>query len=385
MNFLNMSQDEIARSGAHWTTHEIAQQPQVWLKAQQSMARDASATREFLDPLLRRSELQIVLTGAGTSACIGECLAPALTRQLGIRVQAIATTDLVVAPDTSLAAAAPVLLVSFARSGNSPESVAALELAEQFCGDCHHLIITCNREGALYRRGKSSRNTHVVLLPDETNDRGFAMTSSFSTMMLAAALAFELIAPAATAALARWASQVLADFPAVTHLARAGFERVVYLGSRELKGLAREAALKMLELTDGRIVAVSDTPLGFRHGPKTIIDAKTLVVMFLCNNAYTRAYELDVLNELRRDGIAARVIALTAGNAAPEGSAEEVRIPDAAAAADLDLCFPYAVFAQSLALQQSLALGFKSDAPNARGVVNRVVQGVSIYPWDPHG
>ena len=131
MNFLNMSQDEIDQSGAHWTTHEIAQQPQVWLKAQRSMARDASATRAFLEPLLRRSELQIVLTGAGTSACIGEILAPALTRQLGMRVQAIATTDLAAAPDTSLAAAPPVLLVSFARSGNSPESVAALKLTEQ--------------------------------------------------------------------------------------------------------------------------------------------------------------------------------------------------------------------------------------------------------------
>ena len=385
MNFLGLSQDEIDQSGAQWTIQEITQQPEVWLKVQRSMARDAGATRAFLDPLLCRNEIQIVLTGAGTSASIGECLSPAFARQRGLRVQAIATTDLVAAPDTFFPPDIPLLLVSFARSGNSPESVAALELAGQFCPDCYHLIITCNPEGALYRRGKRSRNTHVVLLPDETNDRGFAMTSSFSTMMLAAALAFELVVPAATATLARWASQMLADFPALTHLGRAGFERVVFLGSRELKGLAREAALKMLELTDGRVVAVSDTPLGFRHGPKTIIDAKTLVVMFLCNHVYTRAYERDLLTELRRDGIAARVIALTAGNATPEGSADEVRIPEATAATDLDLCFPYAVFAQSLALQQSLALGFKSDAPNARGVVNRVVQGVSIYPWDPHG
>ena len=149
MNFLKWSQDEIDHAGGHWTKHEIAQQPHVWLKTQLSMTRDSSATREFLVPLLRRRELQIVLTGAGTSACIGECLAPALTRQLGMRVQAIATTDLVAAPDTYLAAAAPVLLVSFARSGNSPECVAALELAEKSCADCHHLIIHANRQGAL--------------------------------------------------------------------------------------------------------------------------------------------------------------------------------------------------------------------------------------------
>jgi tagatose-6-phosphate ketose/aldose isomerase len=139
----------------------------------------------------------------------------------------------------------------------------------------------------------------------------------------------------------------------------------------------------MLELTDGRVVGVSDTPLGFRHGPKTIIDAKTLIVMFLCNDPYTRAYELDVLSELRRDGIAARVIALT-GNATG-AAADEIRLPEAATATDLELCFPFAVFAQSLALQQSLALGFEPDSPNARGVVNRVVQGVEIYPWTPQG
>ena len=86
----------------------------------------------------------------------------------------------------------PTLLVSFARSGNSPESMAAVALAEQGVADCHHLIFTCNAEGALYAEGKRLRKAHVVLLPEETNDRGFAMTSSFPGMMLAASLAFDV-------------------------------------------------------------------------------------------------------------------------------------------------------------------------------------------------
>ena len=382
MTFPETSLDELGPPVGHWTAREIAQQPDVWLTIEKQMSGAAGATQAFLEPLLSRKELRIVLTGAGTSACVGECLAPALTRRFGMRVHAIATTDLVAAPDAWLSETAPVLLVSFARSGNSPESVAAIALAEQISSDCHHLIIACNRDGELYRKGTTLPNAYVILLPDETNDRGFAMTSSFSSMLLGAALAFELLAAPTTAALSRWAGQILATFPSFAHLSKKGFERVVYLGSREFKGLAREAALKMLELTDGRIVAVSETPLGFRHGPKTIINTKTLVVMFLCNDPYTRAYELDLLAELINDGIAARVVVLTAGDAAVSAS-DEVRLADAAGAAELNLCFPFAVFVQSLALQQSLALGLQPDSPNAAGVVNRVVEGVSLNHWDP--
>lgn len=213
------------------------------------------------------------------------------------------------------------------------------------------------------------------------------MTSSFTGMLLASALAFDLL-PCGdlSEALGQWSAYILdARLPAIGRLARAGFERVVYLGGKECKGLAREAALKMLELSDGRVVAVADTPLGFRHGPKTVVNGKTLVVMFLSNDPYTRRYEMDLLGELRADGIAARVVALTADDPQASPHADMIALPSASPASDLALCFPYAVFAQSLALLQSLALGLRPDTPNAKGVVNRVVQGVSIYPWSPNG
>ena len=186
--------------------------------------------------------------------------------------------------------------MSFARSGNSPESAAALTLAEQCVPDCQHLIVTCNAEGQLYRRGKLLENAYVLLLPEETNDHGFAMTSSFTGMMLAVALGFDLMPPERPGTLSRWAAELLdAQVPYITSLARAGFERVVYLGGQEFKGLAREAALKMLELSDGKIVALAETPLGFRHRPKTIVNGKTLIVMFLSNDPYARQYETDLL------------------------------------------------------------------------------------------
>jgi tagatose-6-phosphate ketose/aldose isomerase len=236
----------------------------------------------------------------------------------------------------------------------------------------------------LSRRAQGARNAHVLTLPEETNDRGFAMTSSFSGMLLAAATAFGLLRDMKASQYAQWARDILGRaVPLATSLAAAGYERVVYLGSNECKGLAREAALKMLELSDGKVITLAETPLGFRHGPKTIVNGKTLVVMFLSNEPYARRYEIDVLKELRADGVAARVVAVDAGGGETAEHAERLSVPGAASAADLALCLPYAVFAQVLAFMQSLALQLKPDLPNAKGVVNRVVQGFSIYPWDP--
>lgn len=365
--------EDFERAGAWQTAQEIAQQPDVWRELATEGTQDA---HRFLAPLLARPDVQIVLCGAGTSAHIGSCLAPALTRRFGARVRAIATTDVVADPQGCFSEA-PLLLVSFARSGNSPESVAALKIADQVSRDCHHLIITCNAEGELSREGKSSSRACVIQLPAQTNDRAFAMTSSFSSMLLAAALAFDLVTPQGVHDIARWGDQMLAD-PSAEELSRARYERVVYLGDRELGGLAREAALKLLELTDGRVVAIPETPLAFRHGPKAFINDRTLVIVFLSNDAYARAYELDLLAELRRDGIAAKVVALTAGDIARPG---EIVVAGARAASDLALCFPLVVFAQRLAMLASMALQLKPDSPNARGVVNRVVQGVTVYPW----
>ncbi len=355
MNYLGHPQADLESAGGIWTAREISQQPVVWTKIEGVMSREAGALRAFLSPLLERGDLRIVLTGAGTSAFVGECLAPALKCRTKLRVDAVATTDLVGSPDSWFDPAVPTLLVSFARSGNSPESMAALNLAEQGLPHCHHLIFTCNADGALYGEGKRLGNAHVVLLPEETNDRGFAMTSSFSGMMLAACLAFELLGQVRPDALSRWAAQMLeAGVTFAASLARWGFERVVYLGGQEFKGLAREAALKMLELSDGKVVALAETPLGFRHGPKTIVNGKTLVVVFLSNDAYARKYEMDLLRELRADGVADRVVALYAGNAdatgakgaaptsesAPAsefGDGEGLAVPGAAAASNIGL------------------------------------------------
>jgi tagatose-6-phosphate ketose/aldose isomerase len=397
MDVLGLNAAQIEAGGAYWTAREIAQQPRVWPEVERLIVAD-TALASFLAPLLQDPELKVVLTGAGTSSFIGECLAPALARH-GRPAEAIATTDIVASPVSRLAGDRATLMVHFARSGNSPESVAALELAEQRVARCAHLIVTCNRDGELYRRAATLRQARAVLLPEDTNDQSFAMTSSFTGMLLGAAVALGVLAAddATTARLTRLGTQVLDScLPVLNALVRCRFERVVYLGSSELKGLAREAALKMLEMTDGRVVAIAESPLGFRHGPKTILNGSTLVAVFLSNDPYTRRYDLDLVAELRRDAVAGRVLALSARAEVPadadtvvlgDGEGGNGAAGDGAAGAsadsltDLELCLPYAVFAQSLAMLRSLSLALSPDNPNAAGTVSRVVQGVSIYPY----
>jgi tagatose-6-phosphate ketose/aldose isomerase len=374
----------LQQAGARWTAAEILQQPQVWPQIAADVAAGSGALAAFLAPLLRLDDLRIVLSGAGTSAYVGECLAAALSRALNRRVEAIATTELVASPANWLSADTPTLLVSFARSGNSPESVAAVELVQGCVRHCAHLVVTCNAQGSLCRQARALTNAHVILLPEVTNDRSFAMTSSFTGMLLAAASAFGLVSvPAAQGLAARTAALLPQAQPLLAGLVRAGFQRVVYLGSGALKGLAHEAALKMLELTDGRVVAAADSALGFRHGPKTILDSRTLVVMFLCNDAHARRYDLDLLSELRRDAVAGRVMVISdAKFSGPQ--VVDLQVPaqrPAEALSDLLLCLAYAPFAQSLAMLYSLSLGLSPDTPNAAGTVSRVVQGVTIYPW----
>lgn len=378
---LGFEESELERLGGLWTAREIAQQPAMLRETQRLLTARRAEIEAFLKPLLATSGLRIILTGAGTSAFAGECLAPVLSTRLGRRVEAIPTTDLVCAPHLYFETDTPTLLVSFGRSGNSPESVAAIELADRLVKDLSHLVITCNADGALATYGQGSRG-FTVQLPEATHDRSFAMTSSFTCMTYAALAVFSGIAmmDERVDAIARATQAVITDYTPVMQAAAAeGYERVVYLGSHIFKGLARESGLKLLELTNGALVTMFDSPLGFRHGPKTIVNGRTLIVVFFSNDAYTRSYDIDLLDELRRDDDAARVIAITAqdGVGLPDG--DEISIPGLATSDDAELLVPYIVAPQMLAFFESLRLGLNPDKPNTSGTVNRVVQGVRIH------
>jgi tagatose-6-phosphate ketose/aldose isomerase len=379
---LGRDEGELQALGALWTACEIAQQPAMLRKTQEGLLADKDALDIFLRPLLDRAAMRVILTGAGTSGFIGECLAPCLAAKLPCRVEAIPTTDLVSAPYLYFEAGTPSLLVSFGRSGNSPESVAALDLAEELVGDIHHLAITCNPDGALARKIGTAGNGMTILLPEETHDRSFAMTSSFSCMTYAALAALSGIDSMAGRIdrIAQAVGTVIAaQADAMRTLAGRGFERVVYLGSHIFKGLAREAALKLLELTDGGVIAAYDSPMGFRHGPKTMVNDRTLVVVFLSNDAYTRRYDADLLEEIRRDGRHGGLLAISSRDDGMAAGVERILIPSMEDAEDVDLLIPFITAPQIFAFEESISRGLRPDTPNISGTVNRVVQGVRIH------
>jgi tagatose-6-phosphate ketose/aldose isomerase len=378
---LGLEESELERLGGLWTAREIAQQPAMLRETQKLLMARQGEIDGFLEPLLAEPGLRIILTGAGTSAFAGECLAPLLSARLGRRVEAIATTDLVCAPHLYFEPDTPTLLVSFGRSGNSPESVAAIELADRLVKRLSHLVITCNAEGALAAYGAAPGGL-TIQLPEATHDRSFAMTSSFSCMTYAALAVFSGVAvmDQRVEAIARATQGVIADYTSVMRTAAAeGYQRVVYLGSHIFKGLARESGLKLLELTNGALVTMFDSPLGFRHGPKTIVNNRTLIFVFFSNDAYTRSYDMDLLEELRRDNDAARVIAITAQDGVGLQARDEISVMGLATSDDAELLFPYIVAPQILAFFESLRLGLRPDKPNTSGTVNRVVQGVRIH------
>jgi tagatose-6-phosphate ketose/aldose isomerase len=379
LEHLGIRADELAASGALWTAREIEQQPHMLQRTHALLGKLHAELQKFIAPVADNPSARIILTGAGTSAYIGGCLAPILDAQLAARVDAVPTTDIVSCPHLYLDAGQPLLLVSFGRSGNSPESLQAVTLAESQVLDVRHLFVTCNAEGALGHA--QVRQAKTLLLPAETHDVSFAMTSSFSCMMYATLNA--LSKPGAfdgrIGAIAQATRRVIQEAQGtLQELARNKYERVVYLGSGPFQSLAREATLKLGELTNGAVATCFDTPLGFRHGPKTFINDRTLVVVYVSNDPLTRKYDHDLLDELRGDGRAARVIEVTARpRPVPH---DTLQVHGMADAADVELLWPYIAIAQLYAFHQSRTLGLSPDNPNKEGTVNRVVQGVRLYP-----
>lgn len=380
-----MSETNTTATTGTWTEEEIRQQPASWIRSLNNIDNLRASIDNFLAPLLRKRELRIVLTGAGTSAFIGDIIAPWLASHTGKNITAVPTTDLVTNPMDYLSAAHPLLLVSFARSGNSPESVAAVELANQCVPECYHLSITCNEAGSLYQTAVNSDNAYALLMPAETHDRGFAMTSSITTMMASCLAVFapETINSHTFRDVADRCQTILTSLGDFSQsvFGNDPWKRIVYLGSGGLQGAARESALKVLELTAGKLAAFYDSPTGFRHGPKSLVDRETLVVVFVSSHPYTRQYDLDLLAELRRDRQAMRVVAIAAETDPVVEAGPHILLPPARTFIDMEQAFCFLMYAQVFALSQSLRVGNTPDTPSASGTVNRVVQGVVIHPW----
>lgn len=380
---------ELTTMGAQITTREIKQQPELWQETSQNFVKNNSNIANFIDKIKAETSgcVRVIFTGAGTSAYVGDTIVPYLTKngdRSHFSFESIPSTSIVSAPYDYLEADTPTLLVSFARSGNSPESVAAVELAEQIVKQLYQLTITCYAGGKLVQR-MENKAENLILLQPEANDQGFAMTGSFSCMTLTALLVFDQLDMEKKKkyidTLVEMAHELIDRESEIQALVDEDFNRIAYLGSGSLAGLTREAQLKVLELTAGKLATIFDSSMGFRHGPKSFINQQTLVFDFLSNDRYTRQYDIDILEEIRNDQIAKRAVAVgirQGKNFTGDSFIFETGDPDLP---DVYLALPDILFAQTLALLSSIKVGNKPDTPSSNGTVNRVVKGVILYPY----
>ena len=385
---LNYTKEELLELGAEITTREIYQQPDVWKEAFESYQAKREEIAAFLKGIADKNDyIKVILTGAGTSAYVGDTLVPYFKEVYDERkwnFNAIATTDIVANPETYLKKDVATVLVSFARSGNSPESVATVDLAKALVDDLYQVTITCAADGKLALQAHGDDRNLLLLQPAASNDAGFAMTSSFTSMMLTALLVFDPTEFAVKAerfeVVLSLARKILDNAEDVKELVDLDFNRVIYLGAGPFFGLAHEAQLKILELTAGQVATMYESPVGFRHGPKSLINEDTVVLVFGTTTDYTRKYDLDLVREVASDQIARRVVLLSDQSFGLE-NVKEVALGCGGVLNDIYRVFPYIVYAQLFALLTSLKVENKPDTPSPTGTVNRVVQGVIIHEY----
>lgn len=390
--YLGKNTDILEKEKAFHTAKEICQQGDMWRKLAGLLDNIEPEQQDKLRHIASDKEAHIIFTGAGTSAYIGDILAVSLNNLCKAHVSSIPTTDIVAAPYRYFKQDTKAVVVSFGRSGNSPESIDAVEKIEQIAPNVQHVYITCNKEGALAKRAKGAKHIHLCLMPEETHDVSFVMTSSFSSMLL---FAFGLFKKAMEGQLdfdyqklAQQSDDIVKNFYKNELFEKlAHVERIVYLGSSSLLGAAKEAALKAVEMTKGDIVTMAESSLGFRHGPKSIIQSKTMICVFVSPHIYTQLFDKDMINELIAEGDAGQIVIF-----APQAFFEKYDFLDPKVAKiaynqdlndyDEALLAPlYVHYAQIIGFYMAVGLGYSPDNPCPTGQVNRVVQGVTLYDY----
>lgn len=368
------------------TPKEIAKQPLLWKETYAIVVSERKEISAFLTRALQFDNLQILLVGAGTSAYIGQILEKYYRKKLRRHTEAVASTDFIShSKDYMGDADRPTLIVSFARSGDSPESLAVIDLAKQHYKCLFHLIVTCNPNGNLAKNAVTE-DEYILLMPEAANDKGLAMTGSFSSMLLAATLLADLDCLESNKSyvcrLSQYAETILERYhDSLRSVAALDFDRVVFLGSGPLNGIARESQLKVQELTDGQVICKFDSFLGLRHGPKVVINKKTVVVYLFSSNDFVNKYEYDLVRSINAQN--EKLYEIGIGETIK--SKNEISL-DLAIEVSTTNVIPEEYFAicailpaQILGFYKSLQIGLSPDSPSVNKSINRVVQGVVIY------
>lgn len=367
--------------GYYHTLREILQQPRTWLRTSEQMLGESFSLQKFIDNIQA-----IVLTGSGSSEYAGNCVSNVLQNDLKVVAQTVGGGEVLTNGAKAIPPGRPALMISLARSGDSPESAATLSLMLETEPEIKHLIITCNRKGRLSEANQANPRVKIVVLDDQTNDRSLVMTSSFTNMVLASRSLGFLRKPeefrVLTADLCEAAQRLLhTRVDQIAALARGDFQRALFLGTGPRFGAAREAALKMLEMTAGRITTMSETYLGLRHGPMGAVHSNTLIVCFLSSSSPSREYECDVIRELQRKQLGSRKI-LFGADIPRDLIADEdlvIECPALAKIGDANAAILDILIGQLLAFFRCMKEGLAPDCPAKTGVIHRVVENFAIH------
>ncbi len=386
---LELSEQEKLERGLEHTPREIWQQPSTWSRTYSRCAGNMKELRSFLRAAgIGRGHVSpmVYLIGAGTSDYSGRAVAPLFRRQWGCDACAVPSTTMLTEFEDFHVAGKEYLWISFSRSGESPEGVALLERALHKRPEIKHIVITCNQQGRMAQLCAKSDNAFTLLLDDEVNDRGLAMTSSFTNMVLAAQCLAHMDDIEAFGETVKQMSEIGRQFlPAAAEVAAAlttlGCTRACFVGSGALRAVADESALKVVELSGGKVTTLAETPLGLRHGPMSSVDSQTAFVAYLSSDARRRGYELDLLREMDRKRLGRVRTVLSAHDA-----------NDATGLADFYLCLNAptdfadvhrpildVMLGQLLGLFASMRCGLKPDQPSPDGTITRVVQPIKLY------
>lgn len=366
--------EDLQRSeGYGHTLSEIWQQPEVW----RDTARRMGSARERWQGLIGRAAA-IVLTGSGSSYYAGKCVETVMQERTGKPVRAIESGELLLLGSGVLPMARPLAMVSVSRSGDSPESWALIERLLEEEPAIEHLVITCNPAGRMALGFAVDPRVTVVVLDERCCDRSLVMTSSFTSLVVAAlALGYpereyvtsvENLA-AAVSGLLEGPLGSIEEFP-VEHV-----ERMLAVGSGSLQGAALETALKILEMTDGRVLSRAETSLGLRHGPMCALRERSLVFVPIPSQAARRAYVEDLMEEIDRKGLGGWkvLVGAQAGGVSTGPLDLVVEMPELEGMGDEWVAVASVVVGQLLAFRRCRAEGLRPDEPSVENSITRVV------------
>jgi len=384
--YLGIHENKLKPDKGFYTAKEIQNQPSVWQKTFDYLLKDQSC-HHFLHEVEQVEELDIVLTGAGSSAFIGQAVEHIFFQKMGKPVRPLSTTSLTTHFRNYISNSRPLLIVSFARSGNSPESLAVVDIAESFIEEAYHLAITCNADGKLAQRVEKLPNGCSVILPPETEDEALAMTGSFTSMILAAILSKEMGSiedcQSSIDAMCHLGNSLILEYHNVCKdIASLEYDRIIFLGSGPLLGIATESHLKVQELTDGEVVGKFDSFLGFRHGPKVVARENSILVYLFSPDPEVFRYEKDLAIEIKDQ----KLPATTVGVFSSKQQADQVAVDYPIIFDHLekkiipDFLIPHFVIpAQMIGFFTSLKLGLNPDEPSRAGAITRVVKPFTIF------